>query len=824
MADISKESNVGKEQPTDVTNDGDLPAEITDGEAPDTPQETIPTEVNVIDDRAPPDTNLVSDDSQISQNIEKEGPDTSDLPTDETSPEKPSADVIGELGPIEDANAKSSQVFEDIEEDPSFTADEQIDGTVTEEPTSPTVELIEDPLQSSGYAIVNTESTIESNAPPVLLKNRYDVFPSNRLPELDSPSAKAFEAKDQKRPQFEMFALVCFPQLPVRTDEIEQIVRQRIPSVLGLLDYGVIDWPILDKNTVALIYERPLGGRVNDVIAQETSEYQKIDYIRSSVDAIIEGIGHLSTRGITHRALRYDNLFFLDEKRERVVLGDFVSSPAGFDQPVVYETIEKCMADEGGRGIGLPEDDMYAFGVTLAFMVQKQLPVLGYSKEKLILAKIETASYRTLVGKNLITATMLEPMRGLLNDNPTERWGMEQLENWKSGLPNLPNPAVPPERAHRPMPLGGYDHLYPRGLAYSMAHRPEVAIELIKDGTIERWIKKDLMDEELSVRFDESAEITKFQSGKVKGGDALLLAHVLILLDPKAPVRYKGVSYMPDAFGTALVTEQIRGGDPKILAESIVYKIPDFWVAANEEDSISTRIEQMNYARIRTHLQMAGPGYGVERCMYELNHDFPCQSPLFEKDYILFVEDILPSLDEAEKRVNPKTNPVDRHIAAFVAVKVKQSIDKFLHDIADPDDALKILGSLKLLAFLQNLYGPETLLGLSKWIGGQMGPVIKLYQSRSTRKILETEEPRIVRNGKLDELLTLLDAPDAREKDEEGYEQAIEKFRTAQEKTEQIEHDIGPNSDKAHEASRQVAAVTSGVIMTFAIVIMVIAG
>ena len=77
----------------------------------------------------------------------------------------------------------------------------------------------------------------------------------------------------------------------------------------------------------------------------------------------------------------------------------FVSAPAGFDQPVVYETIEKSMADEGGRGIGQITDDMYALGVTLAFLVQKRLPVFGNSKEQIILKKIEGSTFRSIVGK-----------------------------------------------------------------------------------------------------------------------------------------------------------------------------------------------------------------------------------------------------------------------------------------------------------------------------------------------------------------------------------------------------------------------------------------
>ena len=48
--------------------------------------------------------------------------------------------------------------------------------------------------------------------------------------------------------------------------------------------------------------------------------------------------------GLTHRAIRPDNLFFLDEAREILVMGDCVTAPAGFHQPPLLEPIERTMA------------------------------------------------------------------------------------------------------------------------------------------------------------------------------------------------------------------------------------------------------------------------------------------------------------------------------------------------------------------------------------------------------------------------------------------------------------------------------------------------
>ncbi len=103
-----------------------------------------------------------------------------------------------------------------------------------------------------------------------------------------------------------------------------------------------------------------------------------------------------------------------------------------------------------------------------------------------------------------------------------------------------------------------------------------------------------------------------------------------------------------------------------------------------------------------------------------------------------------------------------------------------------------------------------------------MGPVIKLYQNRPTRKALEAEVPNMVRTGMLSELLNLLDDSGARMLDKEGYTQAVEKFRITQDEIEEIKFDIGPNSDKADRTAKQAAAITSIVIMTFVVILMLV--
>ena len=73
---------------------------------------------------------------------------------------------------------------------------------------------------------------------------------------------------------------------------------------------------------------------------------------------IAEALAELGLKGITHRAIRPDNIYYMDEQRTRIVLGDCCTSVPAYDQPVVLESIESGMCEPSGRGSGMYVDDM----------------------------------------------------------------------------------------------------------------------------------------------------------------------------------------------------------------------------------------------------------------------------------------------------------------------------------------------------------------------------------------------------------------------------------------------------------------------------------
>ena len=665
--------------------------------------------------------------------------------------------------------------------------------------------------------------TAANNSSPSSLNNRYDIYPGNPLPEFNSPSARAFKVEDRMQPQLKLFGLICIPGLPIRLSEIEKISGKVLPGNLNLISFGNINWPILKQKCLVLIFKSPLGQRIDKFFqSKQTQNIKKIDAINLIAKTGITSLFSLRERQLTNRSIRPDNIFFADADREEIVFGEFVTSPPGFDQPIVYETIERSMAGEGGRGQGTLDDDIYALGATLAFLLQNQFPFRGKSNEQIIFSKITLNSYQALVGKKLLTRDLSGVIRGMLQDDVIERWGFKELDTWLRNQPVKLSKNVVPKKSRRAFRFGEVDHRNLKTLAYSMSTRRESALEVIKDGSIEDWIAENFKDEELINPIAVAKENFAAFAETMPHADELLLSRVLMLIDPKAPITYKDISYMPDGFGSAMATEMLRGGNAEIYTESIINGIPDIWYTTSDGTNPYQYTEIEFYSKMIGYLQKAGPGFGIERCLYESNTGFACQSPIIVKENIFSIDFLLQSLNAAEKTVDTKNSPIDRHIAAFIAARSKADMDEPLSKLGDLDDTIKTLSMLKLLVDLQKTMNTGTLLGLAKWVGGLMGPVIKLYHSREKRKEVEAAVPKIVRSGGLSELLSLLDNPLEKEKDEENYLTAVDEFGETADEIEKIKGNTGPESESGDRTSKQAAAIISGLIMILLIIIMII--
>src|SRR3546814_13231549 len=128
------------------------------------------------------------------------------------------------------------------------------------------------------------------------------------------------------------------------------------------------------------------------------------------------------------------------------------------------------MALRTERGEGTVSNDLYAVGVTLLALLTGRSPESDLTDEAVTAAKLTLGSYSALVRKTRISLTMMEVLRGLLNDDPRDRWTLDDLNLWVSGRRLSPKPPAMPQKANRPFVFQEVGHMSCRELAEGFSH------------------------------------------------------------------------------------------------------------------------------------------------------------------------------------------------------------------------------------------------------------------------------------------------------------------------------------------------------------------
>ena len=651
----------------------------------------------------------------------------------------------------------------------------------------------------------------------VLLGDRYRLEPGAPLIGLDTPSATAYAVEDLRDAAHQLFALICTPGLPPRANAMAVLRGSTAEGMLPLVEWSAVYWPPLKRHCMAVIYERPLGGKFAESFTSAGAKLSEELLLDQVLKPLLMALERLDSRAFPHRAIRPNNLLYMDAEKKNLVLGDCVTTPPGFDQPAVFETIERGMASPGGRGEGGLAEDVYVLGVTLAHMMTGHSPTGDLTDDHLIDAKVLHGSYAVLCGKERIAPGVSDLLRGMLNDDPSERWGLEELNKWVSGKPAGPPKKKPQRQAKVHVTFDAREYTSVRTLARAFYRKPDEATKAIKDGRLELWLRRDFKETELADAVTTAVEVAKGQGTDQEGPDDYLVSKICIFLDRAAPVCYRGFSFMPEAYGAALAAEILHQADPRIPVEAVLRDIPSLWFAAQDEFVPSHPGIAKNLGEIRGYLQRSDIGYGVERCLYELNPSLQCQSALLADDYVVTIGDLLPALEAASKHRDTKTRPMDRQMAAFIGARFNQDIGPHLAALADRDKERSAVGMLSLLALLQWRMEEGPLPGLSAWVGRHLGPAISSYHSRTTRRELERDAPRMVRDGSLPDLFDLIENAQKRKNDEDGYADAMGEYADLSEEIDDIENNEEERIESATVMGQQSASMSS-LVLTMVII------
>jgi hypothetical protein len=606
-------------------------------------------------------------------------------------------------------------------------------------------------------AFDSTPDTMPTNS--VLLGTRVEVFHTQPLPEFNAAGGPAFAAKYKgDAGGNDLMAILCNTGLPARLDFITAMRSIDHPTIPRMVDSGVVLWPQDNTRYYAFAFERPVSPRLKQSIDEQHQPMSEDAINHYFVTPLIGALMEFQRTGIVHNAIRPTNIFWRIGSASPPQLGDCMTVPAGYGQPVLFEPIERAMSNPIGRGNGQHVDDCYSLGVTLALLFLGHNPAQGMDDNAIIQAKIERGSFGSLIGNHRLPATHIELLRGLLADDSRQRWTAVELEQWLSGRRLTPKNTDAGRRAARTFTFYGKEYVQVRPLALALASNVVEAVKVIENGALEKWLRRAMDDDDRADRLVSAQQSLK-ESGKTARFEDQLVARACIALDPPAPIHYRGVSVMPLGIANMLVEAVASNGSTAILSEIIGSQLVTFWVEMQNELKAELLPLGQQFEKMKSLIDKTTFGNGVERVMYELNPGLPCLSPFLRAQYVTTPKMMLPALERVATSGNRPREPMDRHMAAFLIVRDRRSELLFEATTAPETSPKRGLALLTILSEMQNRYGPDALPSLTQWLVPLIEPSLQRFLSKALKDKLRGQIKDLIGRGDLGILLRLIDDP-----------------------------------------------------------------
>jgi hypothetical protein len=642
----------------------------------------------------------------------------------------------------------------------------------------------------------------------VSLKGNYEIRPSQPVPELDAPPAVAFAARSLRVPDERLYALICDLRTPVRTDALRALSRLRHPNLVSVMEWGVVDWPP-ERRRLAVVLGRPSGARLMSPDLSAGRPIREKRLVQSVLMPLIEGLAALEHLGVLHGSIRPDNIFV---DGDSVVLGEGYAAPAGLMQPVLFQTLERGMAMPEGRGEGCRGDDLYALGVTLLLLRLGRNPLPDDDDEAILSRKLGLGTYGALVGDERLSPTLTEVLKGLLADDPASRWTLDELHRWVGGERRTPRQPSSLHRVRRPFVFRDKEYVSCRALAHDFAqHWDEAGTAILRtdfDGWVRRGIGNDEQTRKLLKVIAATGRIGV--TGEIRDR---MIARVLMALDPAAPIRFKGLSFMIDGFGPVLAAAEGNLRVKERLHQMLVDQAPIAWGGMQPKPRRDLLHHLQLFQRLLPALEESTIGFGIEHWLYAFNPEMPCLSPLVERDYVTRADGIVSALERVAQLSERRPDPMDRHLAAFIAVRTRPAPTQQLRDVGQgvgtPVGALALLD---ILASLQHRPNETPTPALANWVGGLMTPVINGFRSQARRKRLTEAMQAAMTAGNLAVMFRLLSDWRERARDTAEYDKATADYRMALVQITRLEEARALRPQIAERIGGQVSVVVSTAI------------
>ncbi|MCH2038821.1 MAG: hypothetical protein MK137_09545, partial [Rickettsiales bacterium] len=294
-----------------------------------------------------------------------------------------------------------------------------------------------------------------------------------------------------------------------------------------------------------------------------------------------------------------------------------------------------------------------------------------------------------MVDENNVTLEYRDLLSGLLADKEEERWDSTKLILWLKGKRyNLIKPSHPSDGT-RFILFNGFKYFSTRALAYSLYDNWTQAKHFLREDYLIKWVEGSVGNLVLSNDLKRIRKASIVEKRHYQSFDAAdeLVTRTIIALDPYGPLRMQNLCFNIAATGTliAVAYHSNKSAQINLVAKIIKKGILSVNLSSSPNKDESERGLTWTWVldKCSVYIKNQNFGFGIERCLYEMNPSLTCQSPIIEIRYVLNLQDMLLAVEVEVINLEPYQTLFDRHVCAYIARQVKLPMEIRLRTLAN---------------------------------------------------------------------------------------------------------------------------------------------
>ncbi len=640
------------------------------------------------------------------------------------------------------------------------------------------------------------------------------INPARRLQNFDNGASLAYDAYDDRNKSKKYIAIVCGVEAFPRWTAAVAYEKLNDTSFLRLIGSGVVRWPVDNKQKYVFMYH---GGVADPLMKSDdvaNFNWRHPDIISLLIAPMSSMFKEMKEKGFSHGSIRPQNIFHGSaDKNKPIILGDCLGVHQHSAQPSLYLPITKALADPMGRGSGSVADDIYAFGVTLAALLQRNNHLAGLSDEEIVYRKMESGSYATIIGSERFQPVFLELLRGVLHDDVATRWTVNDLFDWLDGTRLTPPVMKARKKANRHIIVDGKKHLHRDHLALDIQNNPNEALRIVGNGELSQWIQKSLNDKALYVEYQNAVDrVTSL--GSLSDHKEYLATQIAIVLHPMMPVRFKGRAFTYDGLGGLLAKAALENENLDFYKQALALNLPDYAASMSRLSQNELIANMKIYDACRLSLRSNRLGSGIEKCIYMLFKSAPCLSPKFKNHFVYGDQSALISYEALCKSGKEIALLLDRHAVAFFLVHSPAMMEKCLHDLSSSNKDKQVAGNLRFLALMQRRVKGAPMPATAGVILSALSGVYKSFNNLAMRKKIEEDVKEVAKKGDLSAMTAFLDDEISQKRDSKAFELAKRQYTLLQDEYNRYNIKLANKKTYGVTNGKDIASVVAWSIST----------